>query len=243
MVTAMTSLSRLCRKTASKTLPGLLLISSAAVSGGHYASLKVLSTDVNGVNVRLNYNFLEENSNDVVQCQNDNDCHMSAGLIIDAGNGTDVFIEVYPMIDVKSGMTLKEIRDEMIRFYGASGNRDYSISRNVYDSYKCAGFALHSWSSRSFTLWPGTPCTNVPPPNVTCSFSLPSSVDFGTVSSGKQVTVQRRISGRATCSGNVTVTALSTKSVQLDGVNVAIDMNGQRLESGKNIVVGAGQKY
>lgn len=93
------------------------------------------------------------------------------------------------------------------------------------------------------TLWPNSVCGKIPPVNTQCNISVPSQINYGTLSSSEVDGQSKSINGNVSCNKNVTVKIIALSSTGEEDVYLSSDkslysglnINGANAASGVNV--------
>ncbi|WP_261257061.1 hypothetical protein [Serratia proteamaculans] len=141
---------------------------------------------------------------------------------------------VLQKVVVNSGATTRDAFIAWTKKYGIAGQyRMLMWVAGADTSNTCFGFQSFVGAgagSRTGTLLPGTTCGLVPPPNLTCDVYLGSEINLGVVPRGASG-VSGGVDGSVTCSSSATIYSSLINRPELDGNNVAISINGVKLNN------------
>lgn len=141
---------------------------------------------------------------------------------------------VFQKVVVNSGATTRDAFIAWTNKYGIGGQyRQLMWHDGVNTSNTCFGFQSFVGAGgnyRTGTLLPGTTCGLVPPPNLTCDVYLGSEINLGVVPRGASG-VSGGVDGSVTCSSSATIYSSLINRPELDGNNVAISINGVKLNN------------
>lgn len=135
-------------------------------------------------------------------------------------------------VTIANGATWNDAFAIFLKTYPASGTykvpnwvRTDEIDQVRWDAL-CVGFAsLPALVSAVSVLAPGTSCSSVPRPDLSCTVDLPSVIDFGTVKVGTSLASAKGV-GRVECDREASITASMWANPRIDGNDVEIDING-----------------
>ncbi|MGQ1888417.1 hypothetical protein [Serratia marcescens] len=146
-------------------------------------------------------------------------------------------------IPVSYGTTVTEVYRQWTGQFGTSGSyRKLMWGADKDLTNTCFGFQTFPGTGNNYrtgTLLPGASCGLVPPPNLTCTVSMPSLINLGTYTvgvSGASAAKQGSVSCNIRASIYMSLVSLKPK---LDGNTVNVEVNGKSLGTSP-VVVGNG---
>lgn len=140
-----------------------------------------------------------------------------------------------PMVVVANGTSWGRAYELFVAKYGAAGHAriggGYSAQLpSIAWGRLCVGFGYLPLATAITILAPNTTCGVIPPPNVTCMFSIPGEINLGTVTTGP-VDVHASVVGSYQCSTVATITAALPSPPLLAGLAVRMTLGGQDLRT------------
>nr|ALG88626.1 Hypothetical protein [Pectobacterium carotovorum] len=143
------------------------------------------------------------------------------------------------------GATWREGYRKFIERYGASGQFERKkwalnpFSPDFRWDHLCVGFAaLKAQGTSISVLAPGAACGSIPKPGLSCTISMPATIDLGVHPVGT-ADASAEAYGVVDCDNSASVTASVLNHPEIDGHTVDMLVNGRTLTA-ENTVIGSG---